>query len=48
LKETKKVHRRLELPPRPPSHAGLQYPPRPTLTAGRKAPFWEFRSCTCT
>lgn len=31
LKETKKVHRRLELPPRP-GGAGLQYPPSPTLT----------------
>jgi nucleoid DNA-binding protein len=37
LKETKKVHRRLELPPRP--GGGLQLPPRPTLTGrpiGRK------------
>jgi nucleoid DNA-binding protein len=31
LKETKKVHRRLELPPRP-VRAGLQFPPRPTPT----------------
>jgi nucleoid DNA-binding protein len=32
LKATKRVRRRLELPPRPPGGAGLQYPPRPTLT----------------